>query len=357
MSNIEAMDCTEEAVGWRSIPPEIKRNIITYLAFPDKQNMMLANWECSRICETIPNKLSELGITEFPTTAKTTLVMKWKNENGRLVSKMVEYRGREMRHQDCPDHTSQAMNAFVRLWRRSKIKTVLIEIPCFEGLSYLWEHQNYHTDSHVAVKVFNIRTNDYRLVEFALRSAKNSKQDISLMANDHGGMETAIFDLEKIKKANSVILWSLISNIQDHQLTALSAQNIRVSSQFLTSSSIVKILRDWKSGKRKLERLHVSSPLLDLADIVNQIGCTCWKNMTDICQVIWREVDEEGYTFATKGPKFDTPGAVGLIMSEGTPTFIFRIIKMTPSMSRLVSERCGSNCAEVRPQYIEQASN
>lgn len=135
--------------------------------------------------------------------------------------------------------------------------------------------------TNIAVRSFNIRTNDYRLVTKALTAPKNKGQDISLLANDHGGMETAVFDIDKFKYARSVILWSLVSNIQDHQLYSLSAHNIRLHSEFITSNCIAKMIQEWKEGRRSLERLHITSPIIDLDTIVRQVLGVCWKNMTE----------------------------------------------------------------------------
>ncbi|PIC55652.1 hypothetical protein B9Z55_000839 [Caenorhabditis nigoni] len=341
----EAMDLEEEVAGWKHLPPEIRINILARLPFPDKQNMTLVNWETADLCKLLPNKLHELGITELPSTAKTMLVMKWKNDIGRVVSRMVEFRGTSLRQTECPEHTAEAMRAFLRIWRYSKIKSIIIEIPCFEGLSGIWEEGMAGIKTSIAVRSFNIRTNDYRLVTKALSATKNKGQDISLLANDHGGMETAVFDIEKVKNARSVILWSLISNIKDHQLHALSAHNIRLHSEFITSNCVAKLIQEWKEGKRSLERLHITSPLIDLDTVVRQVSGVCWKNMTDICSIIWREVDEEGYSYATRGPTYDIPAAIGLIRGpDGTNTFIFRIIRMTREMSRVVYERCSVQC-------------
>ncbi|KAF1769480.1 hypothetical protein GCK72_001297 [Caenorhabditis remanei] len=341
----EPMDVEEDVAGWKHLPPEIRINIIARLRFFEKQNMMLVNWDSYDICATLPNKLHELGITEFPSTAKTMLIMKWKNDAGRVVSRMVEFRGTSLRQTECPEHTADAMRAFLRIWRLSKIKSVIIEIPCFEGLAGIWDEMMAGFRTSIAVRSFNIRTNDYRLVTKALTATKNRGQDISLLANDHGGMETAVFDIDKVKNARSVILWSLISNIQDHQLLALTAHNIRLHSDFITSNCIAKMIQEWKDGKRSLERLHITSPLIDLDAVVRQVNGVCWKNMTDICSIIWREVDEEGYSFATRGPTYDIPAAIGLIPGQdGTPTFIFRIIRMTHEMSRVVYERCSVQC-------------
>ncbi|EFO84716.1 hypothetical protein CRE_03634 [Caenorhabditis remanei] len=341
----EPMDVEEDVAGWKHLPPEIRINIIARLRFFEKQNMMLVNWDSYDICATLPNKLHELGITEFPSTAKTMLIMKWKNDAGRVVSRMVEFRGTSLRQTECPEHTADAMRAFLRIWRLSKIKSVIIEIPCFEGLAGIWDEMMAGFRTSIAVRSFNIRTNDYRLVTKALTATKNRGQDISLLANDHGGMETAVFDIDKVKNARSVILWSLISNIQDHQLLALTAHNIRLHSDFITSNCIAKMIQEWKDGKRSLERLHITSPLIDLYAVVRQVNGVCWKNMTDICSIIWREVDEEGYSFATRGPTYDIPAAIGLIPGQdGTPTFIFRIIRMTHEMSRVVYERCSVQC-------------
>nr|pir hypothetical protein F46F11.6 - Caenorhabditis elegans [Caenorhabditis elegans] len=312
----EIMDFEEEEAGWKHLPREIRRNILTRLPFPDKQNMMLVSWENSQICSTLPNKLHELGITELPSTAKTILIMKWKNEIGRVVSRMVEFRGTSLRQTECPDHTAEAMRAFLRIWRFSKIKSIVIEIPCFEGLSSIWEEGMAEVKTNIAVRSFNIRTNDYRLVTKALTAPKNKGQDISLLANDHGGMETAVFDIDKFKYARSVILWSLVSNIQDHQLYSLSAHNIRLHSEFITSNCIAKMIQEWKEGRRSLERLHITSPIIDLDTIVRQVLGVCWKNMTDICSIIWREVDEEGYSYAVRGPTYDIPAAIGIIPNQ-----------------------------------------
>lgn len=343
----EPMDLEEDVAGWKHLPPEIRINIIARLRFFEKQNMMLVNWDSYDICATLPNKLHELGITELPSTAKTMLVMKWKNDAGRVVSRMVEFRGTSLRQTECPEHTADAMRAFLRIWRLSKIKSIIIEIPCFEGLASIWDEMMAGFRTSIAVRSFNIRTNDYRLVTKALTATKNRGQDISLLANDHGGMETAVFDTDKVKNARSVILWSLISNIQDHQLHALTAHNIRLQSDFITSNCIARMIQEWKDGKRSLERLHITSPLIDLEAVVRQVNGVCWKNMTDICSIIWREVDEEGYSFATRGPTYDIPAAIGLIPGQdvsGTPTFIFRIIRMTHEMSRVVYERCSVQC-------------
>ncbi|EGT39091.1 hypothetical protein CAEBREN_09115 [Caenorhabditis brenneri] len=341
----EPMDLEEDIAGWKHLPPEIRIKILCRLPFPDKQNMMLVNWESSAMCSTLPNKLHELGITEVPSTAKTMLMMKWKNEFGRVVSRMVEFRGTSLRQTECPEHTAEAMRAFLRIWRCSKVKTVIIEIPCFEGLANIWEEGMAGRKTSIAVKNFNIRTNDYRLVINALTATKNKGQDISLLANDHGGMETAVFDVEKVKNARSVILWSLISNIQDHQLHALTAHNIRLHSEFITSNCVARMIQEWKEGKRFLERLHITSPLIDLDTVVRQVQGVSWKNMTDICSIIWREVDEEGYSYATRGPTYDIPAAIGLVRNpDGASTFIFRIIRMTREMSRVVYERCSVQC-------------
>lgn len=345
MAQEEPMDIEEDIPGWKQLPPEIRIKILARLPFPDKQNMMLVNWECSDMCSTLPNKLHELGITELPSTAKTMLMMKWKNESGRVVSRMVEFRGTSLRQTECPEHTAEAMRAFLRIWRHSKVKNIIIEIPCFEGLANIWEEGMVGRKTSIAVKNFNIRTNDYRLVINALTATKNKGQDISLLANDHGGMETAVFDIEKVKNARSVILWSLISNIHDHQLHALSAHNIRLHSEFVTSNCVARMIQEWKEGKRLLERLHITSPLIDLDTVARQVQGVCWKNMTDICSIIWREVDEEGYSYATRGPTYDVPAAIGLVRNpNGVSTFIFRIIRMTREMSRVVYERCSVQC-------------
>ncbi|CAI2320382.1 unnamed protein product [Caenorhabditis sp. 36 PRJEB53466] len=345
----EPMDVIEDVAGWKHLPPEIRRNIMTRLPFPDKQNMTLVNWDSALICTALPNRLHELGITEFPTTAKTILCMKWKNDAGRIVSRMVEFRGNSLRQTECPEHTAEAMRTFLRLWKRSKVKSVVLEIPCFEGMSGIWDEGMDDLKKSIAVRSFNIRTNDYRLVVRALEAPRNSRHDISLLANDHGGMETSVFDMDKVKEARSLILWSLISNIQDEQLLALSAHNIRLHSEFITSEAIAQMIQEWKNGRRALERLHITSPKIDLDAVVRQIQSVCWKDMTDICSIIWREVDEEGYSYATRGPTYDIPAAIGMIPGQdGVQTFIFRIIRMTPQMSRTVYERCSAQCPNMK---------
>uniref|UniRef100_A0A8R1HU54 F-box domain-containing protein n=1 Tax=Caenorhabditis japonica TaxID=281687 RepID=A0A8R1HU54_CAEJA len=284
MAADEPMDLTEDVAGWKHLPVEIRRNIMMRLAFPDKQNMMLVNWDAARISTSLPNKLQELTIMELPSTAKTILIMKWKNQVGRIVSRMVEFRGTTLRQTECPEHTAEAMRAFLKIWRRSKIKNVVIEIPCFEGLSKIWDDVMQEIKTSIAVRSFNIRTNDYRLVTTALTAPKNSRHEISLLANDHGGMETAIFDLDK------------------------------------TFEIFEKL---FKSLKIFLVR--------------------------NICSIIWNEVDEEGYSYATRGPTYDIPAAIGITQnSDGTPTFIFRIIRMTREMSRTVYERCSSQCPNMK---------
>ncbi|CAB3408881.1 unnamed protein product [Caenorhabditis bovis] len=359
MSAEEPMDYSEisRAAEWIHLPIELKEQIMRLLPFQDKQNMMLVNRECAKVCDTLPNKLREISILEMPSTAKTTLTIMWKNERGRLVSRMVDYRGDQMHQTDCPPHTAEAMKVFVKILKRAKVKTVTIEIPCFEGLQDIWD-QAMNEQTRVTVKYFNIRTNDYRLVKRALQCARNSKHEISLLANDSGAIETEIFDMEKIKQARSVILWSLVSNIQDHQLISLNAHNIRISSEFITSQCIIQMLTEWKDGRRKLERLHISSPLIDYEEITKMVPCVCWKNLTDICQLVWREVDEEGYLHAIRGPSFDVPAAIGIINLEGVQTFIFRIIKINSHLAELICTKCSpnsENCNNV--QQVEQAAN
>ncbi|CAD6184674.1 unnamed protein product [Caenorhabditis auriculariae] len=334
---------------WDHMPSEIKRSIIRHLPFKDKQNMMLVDWECFNICSTLPNRLIELSISEHSTASllKTSVVMRWKNDRGRIVSKCVDYRGRYSQ-QDCPDHTKEALRAFLNIWKRSKIRNVLIEIPCFEDLKNLWDHEMQQKQAtNILTKSLTIRTNDYRLVEYAVNATQNTKLEISLMANDYGGMDKCIFDQQKIREAKSLILWSLTSNISDNQLCRLGVRNLRVKSENITNDGIIRFIKEWQEGKRKIQRLHISSPKLDLAYISEKIYCLSWKDLTDICQIVWREVDEEGYTYATKGPNAQ-PAAMGLIQVEGMPTFILRPIKMTAAQNEMFVRRCG-NCKEQPP--------
>ncbi|PAV82435.1 hypothetical protein WR25_27258 isoform B [Diploscapter pachys] len=188
-----------------------------------------------------------------------------------------------------------------------------------------------------------LRTNDHRLVVLFLNAIQSPRIDLSFLTNDYQFMDRCIMDTEKAKMARSVVMWSLQCNVTDEQLLRLNAKIIQLKSDCISNAAIIKLIKQWKKERRIIERLHISSPRINIAEIMEHIEGKCWKELTGICMTIWTEVDESGYTHAIKGG-FCQLAAIAVQQIDGVPTFLLRVVKMTEEHKTAIVEQCGQQC-------------
>ncbi|CAJ0603865.1 unnamed protein product [Cylicocyclus nassatus] len=308
---------------WGDLPADVKLHILKYLTFPTLRGIMFLSKECYDLVRKIKPKVDiQLEDAAFSASTKQRKLAKnhgvelhiyWRkpgaefvhdyplvfvkdSEEGCCVQRLIFEKGKLCKRPGTrysSNTTTAATKAMFWLSKVLNIQATTVSMPSPNAnLRAVLAEQS--SSQKIAKENFTVITDNEPLVTVDfLRFLKRGCGVSVVMKN--GSTElfrgVELFDHEIFQCARKITFHGWKAELKDDQLINLAAEEICITSPYITSGAINKLILEWLDGKRRISSIRLGEmQTLDLKIILRNVDPTAimlWEDFVKLTSYHW----------------------------------------------------------------------